>query len=118
MLNFSFQRQQDAGILLFSGEITSQYNDDFKSALMMSISNSDKVVINFDDVSTFDRICLQTLCTAVKMAKRLKKNLIFNIGALKEKARHNGISCSILGCDMCNKEGCLLCQSWVLGAMA
>ena len=116
MLSFSFQRQQGAGILTFSGEISSHHNDDFKSALMISISNSDKVVVNFDEVSAFDKICVQSFCATVKAAKRLKKELTFNMVAIREKARHNGITCSIMGCDMCGKRECLIAQSVAMEA--
>ncbi len=119
MLNFSFWRQQETGILTFSGDITCQHNDDFKSALMMSISNSDNVVVNFDEVSSLDRSCLQTFCTALRVSRRLKKRVLFNLGALAEKARHSGIACTIMGCDMRNREGCLLlCQKVTSGATA
>ncbi len=116
MLSFSFQRQQGAGILSFSGEISSHHNDDFRSALMLSINNADKVVVNFDEVSAFDRICLQTLYSAVKMAKRLKKDLIINMAAIRERARYNGVTCSIMGCTMCGKRDCLSSQSVAMEA--
>ncbi|MFA5354620.1 MAG: STAS domain-containing protein [Thermodesulfovibrionales bacterium] len=118
MLSFSFQRQQGAGILTFSGDISSHHNEDFKSALMISISNSDKVVVNFDEVSAFDRICVQTFCAAVKIAKRLKKELTFSMVAMTEQARHNGLACSIMGCGICGRKGCLLSQSAAMEAMS
>ncbi|NTU41606.1 MAG: hypothetical protein HGA78_00845 [Nitrospirales bacterium] len=118
MLSFSFQKQQGAGILTFSGDITACHNEDFKSALFLSLSNSDKVLVSFDDVSAFDRICIQSLCAAVKMAKRLKKNLIFNLFSLKEKALSNGITCSLMGCATCGKRDCLLSQSAAIESMS
>lgn len=109
MLNVSFQKLRGAGILTFTGEIRSQHNDDFKSALMISLTNSEKVVVDFEEVSILDRICIQTFCAALKMARKLKKELSFNILALKEKIRQNGLPC-VMGCGVCDRRICPLAQ--------
>ncbi|MFA5354182.1 MAG: STAS domain-containing protein [Thermodesulfovibrionales bacterium] len=103
MLNFSFERSHDAGILTFRGDITSRHNEDFKSALMVSISNAERVVVNFHEVSVFDRICLQTFCTAVRMAKRLRKSFVFNIFSVQKH-----IGGEVRECGFCDRLGCPL----------
>ncbi len=109
MLNVSFQRLHDAGILTFTGEIGSQHNDDFRSALMLSLSNAERVVVDFEGVSLLDRACIQTFCGALKTAKGLRKDVRFNLLSLKEKIRQNGFLC-VRGCAVCDGRICPLAQ--------
>ncbi|MCK9565198.1 MAG: STAS domain-containing protein [Methanothrix sp.] len=109
MLNVSFQKLQGKGILTFEGEITSEHNDDFRSALMISLSASKKVAVNFDKVSSFDRDCLHTFCATLAMAKKEKKEITYDIRSLWETVQENHTAWS-MRCDVCHKGICPLAR--------
>jgi anti-anti-sigma regulatory factor len=107
MLNLSFKRFQKTGVLTLSGELLSSYIDDFKSALMMALDNSEQLIINFKKVSKLDKAYIQMLCAAVNISASLKKHLIFNADTLKHTIRENCIDCT-LGCSFFSNSTCFL----------
>lgn len=107
MINLSFKRSQKTGILTLSGELLASYVTDFKSALMIALDNSERLIVSFKKVTKLDKAYIQMLCIAINISKSLKKHLIFNSDSLKQKIREHCINCS-LGCSFFEKRACLL----------
>lgn len=110
MLNLSFKRFHKTGVLTLSGELLSSYIIDFKSALLMALDNSERLIINFKKVSKLDRAYIQILCTAANISKKLKKHLVFNNDTIKQKIRENCINCSF-GCSFFKSGNCMLLKA-------
>ena len=108
-MDFSFRKSRDAGVLALNGELVSQNADEFRTALMLSICNAERVVICFDDITKIDTICVRTFCTALRKSKTIQKYLIFDRDYLRAKIRQDNIACS-LGCEMYGDGACLLTQ--------
>lgn len=107
MIDLSFKRSQKTGILTLSGELLASYVADFKSALMIALDNSERLIVNFKRVTKLDKAYIQMLCIAISVAASLKKRLIFNSDSLKQKIRENCINCSF-GCSLFENKACLL----------
>lgn len=73
MLNFMFEKSDGLGLLTFDGELTIEYVDRVKEALMIALENAEHVVVNLDKVTKIDIICIQLLRLAYEKSKRLKK---------------------------------------------
>jgi anti-anti-sigma factor len=74
-MNFNFEKTGTLGLLTFDGELTEERSDRLKEALMVSLDNAEHVVVNFENVTKIDFICVQLFCQALKKAKRLKRHL-------------------------------------------
>ncbi len=75
MLSFRFEKTGDFGMLTFNGELTVQNVDRLKEALMVSLSNAEHVVVNFEKVSKIDEDCLCLFYSTSGILSRLKKHL-------------------------------------------
>ena len=73
MLNFMFEKSDGLGLLTFDGELTAEFADRVKEALMIALENAEHVVVNLDKVTRIDLICIQLLRLAYEKSKRLKK---------------------------------------------
>lgn len=109
-MDFSFMQSQGVGILVLSGDLKPGCVDDFRQALMVSLSNSERVIVNLKKVSEFDSACIRVFCKALKTSKKLKKHVIFDRDDLKRKVTRKGGACSV-DCDLFGSVSCLLGQS-------
>ncbi len=108
-MDFNFIKSNDIGILTLNGELDSRHADDFKSALMICLHNSDRVFVNFEGVSELDNACIRMFCIARKNSGLLKKRFIFDAERFKQRIKQRGVLCSF-GCDMFHGKTCLLTQ--------
>ncbi len=102
MKNFIYRREGDFGVLTFFGDITRDRKEELQEALIVSIHHSERLIVNFKRVTKLDAFCLQQICIAHRMARKMKKRLILTghytkiFRSAAQKAGYSGH----LGCVM------------------
>lgn len=110
--NLIFEQSNDTAILTFKGDLTTEDCDRLRYALMSSIENSDRVVVNFEKAINIDSICLQILCMARRISRRLKKFMILNgkfTAVIRQRLESNSCNC-FLDCAFLNNKSCILSE--------
>lgn len=110
--NLIFEQSNDTVILTFNGDLTTKDCDRLRSALMISIENSNRVVVNFERAIKVDSICLQILCMAIRISRKLKKFMLLtgkSIAVARQRLESNSCSC-LLDCAFLNNKGCILSE--------
>jgi anti-anti-sigma regulatory factor len=108
--NLIFKQSNDTAILTFNGDLTTEDCDRLRSALMSSIENSELIVVNFERAINIDLICLQILCMARRISRRLKKFMILtgkSAVVIKQGLESNNYSC-FLDFAFVNNKSCVL----------
>lgn len=101
MVDFSFERSGDIGILKLDGELDPDCFDDLMAALMTSIGNSEHLVIDLGQVKEFDPPCLRLLCVACRTSSRLQKRFTLTgkktvcSGGTPDRAGSGPVACSL-----------------------
>lgn len=114
--NLIFEQSNDTAILTFNGDLTTEDCDRLRSALMSSIENSDRVVVNFERVINVDSICLQILCMARRISRRLKKFMILtgkSTAVVEQGLESNNCIC-LMDCIFLNNKSCILSEEYGL----
>jgi anti-anti-sigma factor len=94
-VNFSFEQQGYVGILRFYGELSSERESELTEALMLSLDNSDYLVVNLQNVTVSDCASLRPILSAHQIATRQNKSLKLigvNEEILKCAVNHDGYS--------------------------
>ena len=110
--NIRFEQSNNTTILTFTDDLTTKDRDKLIAALMSSIENSDRVVVNFEKAINVDSTCLWLLCMAKKIARRLKKFMILTgkfTAVVRQRLESNSCSCFI-DCAFLNNKGCILSE--------
>jgi anti-anti-sigma factor len=74
-MKFSFEQQGYVGVLKFYGKLTLNRLSELKEALMVSLNNTDYLVVNFQNVSISNCASLVPVLTARHRAMRQNKSL-------------------------------------------
>jgi anti-anti-sigma regulatory factor len=74
---FELEMSSDIGVLTFNGDLDRQRRAFLKEALMVSLENSNHVLVNMERVTKIDDQCLQILDAAKKKALTLNKRIAF-----------------------------------------
>lgn len=114
--NLIFEQSNDTAILTLNGDLTKEDCDRLRSALMRSIENSNRVVVNFERAINVDSICLQILCMARRISRRLKKFMILtgkSTAVGRQRLESNGCNC-FLDCAFLNNKNCILSKEYDL----
>lgn len=77
MMNFTFEKSGDVGILTFDGELDAGRIDELKAALMLSMNNAGHIILNFEKVTRLDDSCFKLLCSAHQISAKLNKRMTF-----------------------------------------
>jgi anti-anti-sigma regulatory factor len=110
--NLRFKQSNDTAILTFNGDLTIEDCDRLRSALMSSIENSERIVVNFERAINVDSICLQILCMARRISRRLKKFMILtgkSTAVVRQRLESNSCNC-FLDCAFLNNKSCILSE--------
>jgi anti-anti-sigma regulatory factor len=110
--NLIFEQSNDTAILTLNGDLTKEDCDRLMSALMRSIENSNRVVVKFERAINVDSICLQILCMARRISRRLKKFMILTGKSTvvdRQRLESNGCNC-FLDCAFLNNKSCILSE--------
>jgi len=75
-MELAFEQIGSVGIFNFSGNLTLEYEDNLKIALMRALHSTDRAVLNFKKVDLIDNKCLQLIKEAYYTSVRLKNPLI------------------------------------------
>jgi len=78
VLSYRFDQHENIGIFTFYGDVSKRQLTDLKEKLMRSIARLDSLVLNFQRDISMDRHIREVLSSAYRMAKRLRKPIIFN----------------------------------------
>ncbi len=98
-MNYTVSHSDNTSFLTLSGRLAARHVNDLRAAFMVLIANSNYAVVNFDDVTAIDPICLQFVCVAVRAARSMGKNVILRgKDALLER---QGIAASL---DVCSRS--------------
>lgn len=73
MLKFQFEQYNGTGVLRLQGNLTSHRADELREALLMSVDNSDHLMLNFEKVTRIDNFCVEQIKTIKRISKRLNK---------------------------------------------
>ena len=98
-MNYSFDQQGYVGILRFYGELCSKSESELTEALMVSLDNTDYLVVDLHRTIVPDCASLKPILSAHKIAMRQNKSLKLigiNEEALKCAANNDGYSMSAL----------------------
>ncbi len=102
MIDVNIKYSEDSGMLTLGGELTIGQAVDIKKALMTALGNTDRLIVDLENVGEADLTCLQLLCSAHRMCIRLNKRLILS-GNRSEEFRN---SCKASGFR--RHTGCVL----------
>jgi anti-anti-sigma regulatory factor len=76
MPGFNFKQYTgNTGVLTLHGDLTAQRAEELREAFLMSIDQSDHLIINMDKVSMIDDFCLQQIKVVRNISKRLNKRI-------------------------------------------
>jgi anti-anti-sigma regulatory factor len=102
MKNFIYRHEGNFGFLTFFGNITADREDELREALIVSIHNSESLVVNFKRVTKLDAYCLQQICIAHRIARKMKKRLVLtgHYTEIFRRAAHEAGYRWHLGCVM------------------
>lgn len=74
-MEFTFERLGGIGVLAFAGMLTVERSAKLRELLLVSLENSDHLVVNFNGVSEMDIFCRQMFCSAYRMSLRTNKRM-------------------------------------------
>ena len=74
-MNFTFEQQGFIGILKFYADISSRRNVELTEALMVSLDNTDYLVVNLHNVTVSDCSSLKPILSARRVAAKQNKSL-------------------------------------------
>ena len=74
MINFTFRKSGTVGVLTLSGELTKQHAVELRTILLVSLDNSESLLLNFEKVIAVDSFCCGILYSASLIALRLNKH--------------------------------------------
>jgi anti-anti-sigma factor len=103
-MNFTFEKSGTVGYLPLHGELTVQRADCVREALMMTLNNTDFLVVDFTNVTSLDPFCLQLFCMAYNASLKSGKHLMLTgvrPGIFKPKPNGPGLNC-VLSCGADN----------------
>jgi anti-anti-sigma factor len=72
-----FEIWEDMGVLTLRGEIDRKRQSVLKEALMVSLENSQHILINMELVTSIDDQCLQIIDAARERARTMNKRMAF-----------------------------------------
>jgi anti-anti-sigma regulatory factor len=110
--NLILEQSNGTAILTFNHDLTTKDFDSLRYILMRLLENSERIVVNFERAINVDLICLQILCMAMRISRRLKKFMILT-GKFTEivRQRLDSSSCScFLDCAFLNNKSCILSE--------
>jgi len=98
------------GTLAVGGELTVEHAVAFRDALLAALECQGSLTVELSRVTEVDLACLQLLCSALKTAGSLKKDVTISGGpkSLREAMTYLG-ACSDVGCQH-KDAGCFLIQ--------
>lgn len=74
-MNCKYENFGETGLLTFDGELNAQCSDDLMEVLMVSLGNSEHLVVDLENVTVLDPSCLKLFSIASRTSSRLKKRL-------------------------------------------
>jgi len=110
--NHILEQSNGTAILTFNHDLTIKDIDSLRYILMRLLENSERIVVNFERAINVDSICLQILCMARRISRRLKKPMILT-GKFTEivRQRLESSSCNCLDCTFLNNKICILSEA-------
>ncbi len=98
-MNYTVSHSDNMGFLTLTGRLAARHVDDLRAAFMVLSAHNNYAVVNFDEVTSIDPICLQFFCMAIRAARSTGKNVILRgKDALPER---QGIAASL---DVCSRS--------------
>ncbi|MBF0507253.1 MAG: STAS domain-containing protein [Nitrospirae bacterium] len=77
-MDFKTEYSGDSGILTLDGDLTIERADELKKALIDGLAETDRLIVDLENVGEADLTCLQLLCSAHRMSVRLNKRLMLS----------------------------------------
>lgn len=74
---FTFENTGRVGVLKFHGDLTAEHTDEIMSALMVSVTNADYLIVNLESVTEMDTGSLSMFCAACGNCLYHKKIMTF-----------------------------------------
>ena len=74
-MNYQYENSGEIGILTFNGELNAQCSDDLMEVLMMSLGNSEHLVVDLERVTILDPSCVKLFAIACETSALLKKKV-------------------------------------------
>lgn len=74
-MDYRYENSGETGILTFKGELNAQCSDALMEVLMMSLGNSEHLVVDLERVTSLDPSCVKLLRIACKTSALLKKRV-------------------------------------------
>ena len=76
-MNYRYENSGETGILTLNGELNAQCTDDLMEVLMMSLGNSEHLVVDLERVTVLDPSCHRLFSIARTTSSLLKKKVTF-----------------------------------------
>ena len=74
-MNCKYEKSGETGLLIFDGELNAHCSDALMEVLMLSVADSEHLVVDLEKVTVLDPLCFKIFGIACKTAARLKKRL-------------------------------------------
>jgi len=97
------------GVLTLHGSLNERNAEELRSRLIAGIDCADRLIVNCDQVTAVDMICLQLLCTAYRVSQAMNKDFIIagDRGFLFRKAVGTTGYANCIGADPACFRDCL-----------
>jgi len=76
LMNITGEQVFDKDVLSFSGDLTEEHREEIWISLFAALGKTDRLELNFEGVTDVDLSCVEPLCLAHRMAKKLDKKLV------------------------------------------
>jgi anti-anti-sigma factor len=95
MADIKVEKKGKETTLIVNGEMTITYAGALRDALIKSLENAERVILDLEDVTAVDLSCLQLLCSAHRTSVQAEKSVELKsapLGVLKQVACEAGYS--------------------------
>lgn len=75
MVRFKFTKSNGTGTLMFYGDLTAQPADEIMETLLVSLDNSEHLMVSLEGVTNLDRLFMTQIDVINKIAESLEKSI-------------------------------------------
>jgi anti-anti-sigma regulatory factor len=109
MIHLAMEDSRTLGILTLDGSLSELNAEELRSRLISGLDSVDRLIVNCEQVTAVDMMCLQLLCTAYRVSRVMNKDLIIagNRRSLFRKAVETTGYANCIGADPACFRDCL-----------
>ena len=101
-MNFNYDQIEHIGVLTLQGSLIETHAVKLREVLMSTWGKANLIIINLENVTEIDSLCLQTLCTAYRLS--LMTNKFFAMTGMSSEIMKTPVENPLLCYSECNAE--------------